>query len=36
MFHGAIEKIKVARLMDRGVEGNTVSVQLPAAITKNI
>jgi len=24
MFHGAIEEIKVARFMDRAVEGNTV------------
>jgi len=24
MFHGAIKKLKVARFMDRGVEGNSV------------
>jgi len=24
MFHGTIEKIKVALFMDRGVEGNSV------------
>jgi len=24
MFHGAVEQIKKARFMDRGVEGNTV------------